>query len=39
LGVAELDLLLDTHRLRLNPILRHVHEAADVARKFLDEQA
>src|SRR6266850_3199925 len=37
-GSAELDFLLDAHRLGFNSILRHVHEAADAAREFFYEQ-
>jgi len=37
-GSAELDFLLDSHRLRLNSILRRVHEAANAAREFFYEQ-
>src|SRR5262249_1542886 len=37
-GTAELDFLLDAHRLRFTSIGRHGHEWADVARDFLYEQ-
>jgi hypothetical protein len=38
-GGIELDFLPNSNRLRLNAVPRGVHEAADVASEFLDEQA